>query len=224
MRRALRRAVLGGALLAGAALPAAAEPLDLSDPTPRAVAVRFEVSPRERPGDRDRHYTPRLRAWLEPAGPGSVRLLVPSAAVERHLLADHAPLPGSFSDFVWLFETATGHVLSAELRGVLLRQVALGPLGMRIEAQIEARMDTRAEAGFRAPVTLFGQRIFAACGPGESGCELVAAQRLDPASGYVNAVGRIAARSALLATESFSPLGEAIFEEWQGERAARVSQ
>jgi hypothetical protein len=51
------------------------------------------------------------------------------------------------------------------------------------------------------------------CGPDEVGCELVPAQRFDPDTGYVNAVGELSARSSLLTTKSFSPIGEAIFEE-----------
>ncbi len=224
MTRAALAAALGGALLASAAVPAASAPLDLSNATPRPVTVRFEVSPSDRPGDRAQRFTPSLTGQLEPAAPGTLRLRIPGAAVEQYLLAEQEPLAGSFSDFVWLFDSATGEVLSAELSGVLTRQVNWGLIGARVEAQIEARMSTLVEAGFREPVSLLGHRIFAYCGPEEPRCQLVPPRRFDPETGYVNAVGEIYARSSLLTTRSFSPLGEAIFEELRGERAELVSQ
>jgi hypothetical protein len=191
----------------------AAVPLDLSDRATRPIRVRFEISPADRPGDRAQRFSAAIDGRAEPAALGYLRVVIPSEAVERYLLADQDPLPGSFSDFVWLLDTATGDVISAELSGVLRRQVNWGLVGARVEAQIEARMSTRTDAGFRSPVTLLGHRIFSYCGPDESDCELVPAARFDPQTGYVNAVGEISARSSWLTTKSFSPLGEAIFEE-----------
>lgn len=224
MTRATLAATLGSALLASAAGSAASEPLDLSDPTPRPVAVRFEVSPSDRPGDRARRFTPPITGRLEAEAPGFLRLRIPGEAVERTLLAEQDPLAGSFSDFVWLLEVATGEVLSAELSGVLTRQVNWGLVGVSVAARIETRMSTLGEAGFRQPVSLLGHRIFAYCGPEEPDCELVPPRRFDPATGYVNAVGEISAHSPLLTTRSFCPLGEAILEELRSEHAESVAE
>ena len=111
--------VLGAGLglaLALLATGAAAAPLDLSNRDPRWVAVAFEVSPADRPAQRRTRYTRPLRAWLEPgAGPDEIRVRIDGALVERHVLVDDSPAPGSFGAFTWVFDARTGHVLRAEL-------------------------------------------------------------------------------------------------------------
>ena len=62
MRRCLCLAALGIAWLAPGSAPA--EPMDLSNPTPRWVEVRLERSPRDAPGALDTVYGPTLPAWL----------------------------------------------------------------------------------------------------------------------------------------------------------------
>ena len=64
------------------------------------------------------------------------------------------------------------------------------------------------------PSRLMGEAYPRMCdGLDTSRCTVVEPARYDPASGYVNAVGRITARSGGLRVRSFCPLGEAIFSE-----------
>ena len=44
----------------------AAEPMDLRDPQPRWISVRFENSPSDRPGQLATDYAAELPAWFEP--------------------------------------------------------------------------------------------------------------------------------------------------------------
>lgn len=209
-------------VLCGMVLPwaAPAEPLDLRDASPRPVAVSFEISPTERPGALDAVYSEPLPAWLEP-GPeaGQVRVRVPGRAMER-LLALFDPLPGSFGDYLWTFDAASGEVLSAAFQGWLRQAVACGLFQTRVETRIEVQVGTRDAVGFRAPYTRLGQTVVGACQPGSEGCTRVAPARFDPRTGYVNAVGTIRA-SALggLGAVTFAPLGEAIFSELSAEQA-----
>jgi len=168
-RRVMRVATLTGALAwpvlaagpggAEPAGPAAARstdlssaPMDLSNAEPRRVAVRFEVSPAEHPGRTDSVYTPPLAAWLEPEQRAArLRVTIPGPTVEAHLVAGHEPVPGSFSDFVWSFDPATGHVHSATVHGRVVRTLDWGLARTRARARLRFRMDTLGTAGFRAP-------------------------------------------------------------------------
>jgi hypothetical protein len=203
------------AALAVVAGSAAGEPLDLRDPRPRLVSVRFELSPADRPGQLDSVWSVPFAGWLEPVeGAGEVRIRIDGGIVERHLLRDYDPKPGSFSDFVWRIDTATGHVRQASVAGRLARRLRLGFTSWHVDADIRVQMDTGAPAGFAPPQDLFGQSLAQFCreaaGPG---CTLVAPQPYDPRTGYVRAVGPIAVAAPLLNVESFSPLGEALFHE-----------
>jgi hypothetical protein len=204
--------LLPGLLLSSAA---GSEPLDLLDLRPRWIHVAFEISPTDRPGQLDSVYTPEFPAWLEPAErPGEVRVTIPGSAVERHLLVNQQPVAGSFSDFVWRFDAATGQVLSASLSGALLKRIDWGFFSSEVEAQIEIAMDTRGAAGYREPRSLLGERLHDFCAPSDTpDCTLVEPAHLDDRSGYVNAVGVVSARSHGITTTSFCPLGEAIFRE-----------
>jgi hypothetical protein len=206
---------LGALLCAALAGSAAAQPMNLADGRPRWVTVRFEVSPAEAPGRTDSVYSPPVAAWLEPADePGQLRVRIRGRDVEAQLLARERPIPGSFSDFVWIFDAASGEVRSATLSGTVLRTVGLGPAHWTVAAHIRARMDTRQAVGFTAPAGMLGLDVWRACtDPSQGDCTLVEPRPYDPASGYVNAVGEIAADSALVETHAFSPLGEAIFSE-----------
>jgi hypothetical protein len=207
----------GIALLAAAFEPlqAIAEPMDLRDPEPRWVQVRFELSPPDRPGQTDTVYSPPFAAWLAPGErPGEVSVTVDGRIVEQHLLSDHEPRPGSFSDFVWIFDVGTGHVRSAKVSGAVRRRVRLGLASWKVTALIRVEMDTRSNAGFAQPANLLGQRVHRFCAAADTGpCTLVPARTYDPITGYVNAVGAIGANSGAIRFESFSPLGEAIFSE-----------
>lgn len=208
---------LGGlaGLLVGAlaSAPAAGEPLDLRDTEPRWVAVRFEISPRERPEQTRSRFTRPLLGRLEPTPhAGELRIAVDARAIETHLFPGQDPAPGSFSDFVWIFDSETGHVRSATLAGTLFHSVGWGFASWRTETRFDARMDTLAPAGFRADRVL-GEPYARLCHGPAGQCTVVEPQTYDPATGYVNAVGRITAHNGALSIHSFSPLGEAIFSE-----------
>lgn len=223
MQPTLRQNALWLALALGAlcAPPAAAEPLggsetpmDLGNREPRWVAVRFEVSPADRPGQIRGHFTPRFLARLEPAErDGEVRIVIDGAVAEEHLFPGQQPSPGSFSDFVWTFDTATGHVVSAKLSGVLLREIGWGFARWKTDAAFDVAMDTFAPVGFETS-RMMGEAYPRLCeAPESERCTVVAPHRYDPTTGYVNAVGRVIARSAGLSVQSFSPIGEAVFSE-----------
>jgi hypothetical protein len=203
------------ALVPLATASGAREPMDLQDPQPRQVEVRFEVSPSDRPGQTDAVYTAPFLATLEPGDrPGELRVRVDGRVVEEHLLPDHHPRRGSFSDFVWHFDAETGHVRSATVSGTVVRQLRFGPKTWEANTQLQIRMDTRSRGGFERAGRLFGEQVHRFCSHGsQRSCTLVEPRPYDPATGYVNAVGDIAARSGPVRVRSFSPLGEAIFSE-----------
>ena len=201
----------GALLLAG---PALAQPMDLSDPTARWVSVRFEISPEDRPGQIRSRFSPRFLARLEPAArQGEVRVTVSAPIVEEHLFTGQEPSPGTFSDFVWTFDSHTGHVTSARTSGVLLREVGWGLTRWKTDAEVEVTMNTFEAVGFRQS-RLMGSPYPRVCQrPDASRCTVVYPARYDGETGYVNAVGQVTARSGGLEVRSFSPLGEAIFSE-----------
>ena len=211
MRSVARLAVLISGLVA-ATDPAGADPLDLHDPRPRAVEVVFETSPSEAPGRLDRDYSDAGPAWFEP-GPeaGQATLRVPGWVMEQ-ALQSHRPISGSFSDFVWVFDVGSGHVLSARLTGRFLKQLEWGFLSSGVETWTETRLSTRDRGGFLPPRERLGHRVFEFCRDA-AGCTEVPPRPYDPFTGYVNAVGSIRARAAGFGTESFSPLGEMVVRE-----------
>jgi len=196
------------------AAPVGAEPMDLSNAEPRWVAVRFEVSPEDRPGQIRGRFSRRFLARLEPAEQaGAVQVTVASPIVEEHLFTGQEPSPGSFSDFVWTIDRATGHVLSARTSGVLLREIGWGFARWKADAAVDVSMDTSAAVGFQAS-RLLGEPYPELCEqPDASRCTVVYPVRYDRETGYVNAVGRVTARSGGIEVRSFSPLGEAMFDE-----------
>lgn len=209
----MRRIVWAVACLIHGTSPVVAEPLDLRDAEPRPVQVVFEVSPPDSPGGLDATYGQAARAWFEP-GPaeGQATLRVPSAEMER-VLSHHHPVPGSFSDFVWLFDVESGHVLSAHVSGEFVKEVDWGLFSTNVVTETETQLGTRIRAGFRPPRHRLGHLVFEFCRE-EADCTPVPAHPYDPFTGYVNAVGSIAARTrAGPASVNFSPLGEAILSE-----------
>jgi len=214
----LRYLLCAGIVLLAAALgplQAIAKPMDLRDAKPRWVQVRFELSPPDQPGQTDTVYSPPFAAWLEPGErPGEVRITVDGRTVEQHLIPEQEPRPGSFSDFVWVFDAETGHVRSAQVSGAVRRQLRLGLANLKVTARIRVEMNTRSDAGFKKPAHLLGHRVHRFCAASDTGpCTLVPARSYDPNTGYVNAVGTIWANSGPFRFRSFSPLGEAIFSE-----------
>jgi hypothetical protein len=201
-----------------------AEPMDLRDPTPRWVEVEFESSPPHRPGQLDAVWTGKVAAWLQPAGrSGWVLVAVPREAVESHLVVTQDPKPRAFQEFVWLFDAETGHVLSADLDGVVHRRLDWGFFRTRVETEIHVEMSTEHAVGFRRPREVLGQRVHDACGSDDPQCTPVSPVPYDPATGYVNAVGHIIARANGITTHTFSSLGEARFSEREGATPTAVS-
>ena len=190
-----------------------ANPLDLQDPRARPVQVVFELSPPEAPGRLDARYGEPAPAWFEPGPrPGQATVRIPAWVMEEVLIR-HRPVPGSFSDFVWIFEVETGHVLSASVTGTFLKEVDWGFFSSAVETRTETRLSTRARAGFRAPRTRMGHVVYEFCIQ-ESQCTDVPPRPYDFFTGYVNAVGSIQARIVGgVRTTSFSPLGEVILHE-----------
>jgi len=190
-------------------------PLDLDDPTPRWIDVSFELS-EDGPGRLDSEWGPRLSAWLQPAALRHWMVVsLPSPTVERlFALRGERPEPGSFSDFVWVIDTQSGDVVSAEVSGALRTQVGWGFLSKEVEVDIWAVMSTERPLGFLPPSSLLGKEVYRSCAPGAvEGCNAVAPVRFRPGSAYVNAPGEIHAAGAGVTTRSFSPLGEARFFE-----------
>lgn len=187
--------------------------MDLDDPRPRAVGVRFENSPSDRPGQLATAYTDEIEGWLEPDGPQRLRVTVPGRSVERGFFYRQRLQPGSFSDFVWIFDRATGDVVSASLRGTLIRSYDLGIMDSEIATPFEAFMTTSVAAGYVPSKRMFGQLVFPHCGDESAGCTLVPPRRYDRHTGYVNAVGSIVGRALGFSARTFSALGEAVFSE-----------
>ena len=195
----------------------AAEPMDLGDPRPRAVAVRFETSPSDQPGRLASFYTAAVPAWLEPGDlAGHVRVTIAGADVETRWFQNQRLRPSSFSDFVWVFDAASGDVVSAHLRGTLVRRFDFGVFASDVETEIETEMTTRTRAGFEPGRVRFGQLVFPLCARQAGDCTLVEPVRYDRRTGYVNAVGPLIGRAMGTSARSFSPLGEAIFSEAEG--------
>ena len=217
MLRCAVLAVLATPLAAGAL---SAQPMQLSDPTPRWVSVSFEISPRDLPGQTRTHFSRSFPAWLEPgAADHTARVTVDGRVVERHLLFDDDPVPESFSHFVWVFDTRTGHVRSASVAGTVRKPVDWGFFRTEVETDITIEMNTESPAGFRRSQRILGHELFRFCDrPGDDRCTLVEPARYDPGTGYVNAVGEVEVQTGFVTTHSFSPLGEAVFSELGAEQ------
>ncbi|MGH0033286.1 MAG: hypothetical protein ACQGVC_26150 [Myxococcota bacterium] len=211
--------LLGIALLLANA-PATARPLDLNERRARPIRVAIEISPSHLPARLDHSYSERGPAWFEPGpGPGHVTVRITGADLEQ-MLRHSEPVPGSFSDYIWIFEAATGHVLSATVDGAFYKRVDFGLVKSRVQASISARMSTLRASGFMPPRWRMGNVLFEHCLAGQHGCSTVVPLPLDPATGYVNAVGKISVRAlGGVRTETYSPLGEAVFTEMRAETA-----
>jgi hypothetical protein len=209
----VRQVALIAVFLVHGAIPVGAEPLDLQDALPRPVQVVFEVSPPEAPGNLDARYGLAAQAWFAPGpDPGQATIRISSLEMER-ILSHHQPVPGSFSDFVWVFDVSNGHVLSARVTGQFVKRVDWGLFSTDVVTYTDTRLGTRSRAGFRPPRHRLGHLVFEFCIE-ERDCTEVPPRPLDPFTGYVNAVGSIAAHAlAGPRTTSFSPLGEAVWSE-----------
>lgn len=217
--RRLLSTLLGLAALAAAGI-GQADPLDLMDPTPRPIEVRFEVSPPDQPGRLDAVWSEPRSGRIEVTGRADrVQIRIPASEMERHLRSTGtAVVPGSFSDFVWVLDRATGDVLESRLEGRIHERIAVGPFATRVAVGIHVDMSTHRRGGFRTTHAPFGIETHAFCAPeeGAEGCVPVESRRFDPRDGYVNAVGVIRAATPLAELRAFSPLGEVRFSEQVG--------
>jgi len=209
-----------GLLLAGGLLVAyvaQATPLDLGNPTPRWIEVRFETSPADAPGRLDQQWSGAQPALLRPAAEGHVRIEVPAEILEAHLRTTGTDaVPGTFGPFRWTLDAATGHVLEASLAGRIREPIALGPMRTTVEVQIQVEMTTRSPGGFLPESRYMGKKAHAFCAAGPEAardCTLVPARPLDPRNGYVNAIGSVRAETPFVRLRAFSPLGEVRFSE-----------
>lgn len=188
--------------------------LDLTNPQARMISVSFENSGSELPGSLDRNYGTPVQGWFVPGpSPGQALVRIPASRVEGMLLG-YKPVPGTFSDFVWIFDVQTGHVESASFAGVVRPTVSWGFFKTEVETAIAIEMGTSVAAGFREPEKRFGQMVFSYCEDASLECHRIQPAPLDARSGYVNAVGSVhAVALGGIETTSFSPMGEAIFRE-----------
>lgn len=192
----------------------AAEPLDLSDTRARSVTVRFENSPADAPGRLAATYTVEIPARFErDASTGYVEVRIAGSDLERDYFGRQRLRPGSFSDYVWVFDPRTGHVVSASLRGTFVRRFAVGPLGRDVDTHFDAKLSTLRDAGFARARHVLGQLVFPFCDEAAEDCTLVRAAPYDARTGYVNAVGSIGARALGVSARSFAAIGEAVFSE-----------
>ena len=193
---------------------ARAEPMRLGDASPRRVHVQFEVSASDRPELLDVTYSEPIEGRLESGSDGTIRVRVDGALLERGLLRDRNPVPGSFSDYLWVFDARTGEVLSASFAGTLIHPLRWGFGTTEVEARVEARMTTTQLGGFRSPTFVWGRRLQAFCSePDDARCTLVSARGYEADRGYVNAVGFLKIDARFVSFSTFSALGEARFSE-----------
>ena len=160
-------------------------------------------------------YTPKLLAYLEPAEvSGQIRVTIDRREVEGVLLANDDPVPGSFSDFVWIFDAESGDVVSASLKGTLVKELDWGLFRSKARTRIDLAMASQRVGGVEKPRRWLGQQLFGYCDdPSRESCEIVSGQSYDSASGYVYAVGALRVHFGELTLQTFSPLGEAVFAE-----------
>jgi hypothetical protein len=200
-----------------AALGVCAEPMRIDDPTPRRVVVEFEVSSSDHPDHLDGSYSPPHPAWLERDEHGNPVVRIGAEVLEKTVFRARRPLPGSFSDWLWVFDERTGDVLSASFTGTFQHRLSFGLAATEIEAHVRAQMTTTESGGFTAPVLHWGRRLRRFCDASEGGgCTIMKPTRYDAARGYVNAVGSLEIESSFTRFETYSALGEARFSEVEG--------
>lgn len=194
-----------------------AEPLDLRDPTPRWIEVRFEVSPSNEPGRLDGSWSAVRLAYLDrDLVDNMVRIRIPQDEIEAQLRSvGTETVHGSFSDFVWTMDPGSGHVVNAELSGRVRERLSLGPITTAAVVAIRVQMTTQGASGFRPTRRILGSETNPFCAPpgDAAGCVVVPPIRFKPESGYVNAVGSVVAAASVAKIRAFSPLGEVKFSE-----------
>jgi hypothetical protein len=207
-------ALWAGSLLLMICTSSYAEPMRLDDTTPRWVTVRFEDSPSDHPYRLDNVYTKAFLAWLEPNALGHITVRVSGEILEQSLFRDRNPVPGSFTDFVWVFDRETGDVLSASFEGTFSYEFDWGFATSEIHASVRAEMQTTHVGGYQGARPVWGVRLYPWCNDVQSlHCTAVPTNAYDSDRGYVNAVGFLAIDSPLTQFATFSAVGEARFGE-----------
>jgi hypothetical protein len=182
--------------LFGAALPARSVPVDLTDPTPRTVLVEVDEFLDDYGAIGAMFGTP-VEAQFQSDGVTAL-VTVPGDVIESlvaQVFAGSATVvPGSFSDYLVEIDVASGAVLSASIDG----QVTVPILGTIALAQTASSTQL---AGFTL-TNIFGFTVPIFCTSGTA-CTLVPGLPYDPATGQLNAVGRIAT-----VFDVFTPFGD----------------
>lgn len=195
-------------LLSLPAASAVAQPLVLSDPTPRTILVEFDEDATDL-GAVGSLYGPGIAASYGSDGV-TATISVPGAALEALVDSVFAgtatSVPGSFSDYVMELDVATGEVLAADVSGDIQVPI-LGVLGLTQTA------NSTTLAGYEW-VDFFGLLVPQFCTSGAA-CTIVAGLAYDPTTGVANAVGSIVTSSPLLPL-MFSPFGDVRLSEAVG--------
>ena len=199
-------------LLAGPGAAVADPPMDLARREARWVTVQVDSTS---PGEGRPRLSHPAKAWYEVGARPSERVVtVPGSEVERVLFAGRRPATGSFSDFVWHFDAATGHVEEASFSGVVTEPIRIGPLRTVARVSIEVLLSTRMPGGYRRPRHVAGRTVTDYCADSDrSGCTAVATATYDPESGWVRANGAVCASWRAFRTLVYTSMGQARFAE-----------
>ncbi|MBW2229926.1 MAG: hypothetical protein JRH17_06035 [Deltaproteobacteria bacterium] len=206
-------------LFAGTTQATAGEAMDLARLESRWVALQVVTTI---PGDPEPHLSGPALGWYE-AGPGKTQrsVTVPGPEVERIFFADRSPVDHSFSDFVWVFDVVTGHVVSASFSGLVDEPIRIGPIRSSVRVSILVELSTRAAGGYRAPRELAGRTVIDYCpDPTRLGCTEVPGAVYDSESGWVSANGGVCAVWRSLSTHAYTSIGQARFQELDPSRVA----
>lgn len=182
--------MLAASLVLGLAAELRAEPVDLSNPTPRTVRVEFEVSPH--PEELGLVWSAPFDASFSVSGDRAV-IVVDSADYEDFLatyggVGGFVPIPGSWFPFVLMIDRAD---LDAD--GYGLGQVVFPPGGGGGGAQVGRSIQTYGFTGLAGWFEFSpGSGQYLAC-PGPlpfATCHPVTSSAYDSATGLLNAPGR----------------------------------
>jgi hypothetical protein len=195
------RSTIAFALALLASVSAQASPLDLGDPTPRAVRVEIDQESHDFSALGAAYSLPMRAAFASNGVTATVTL--PGSAIEA-FIDDYfdgflTAVHGTFVDYVITLDLASHNVVSATFTGTL--STIAGPLAVSHDAS------STGLAGFEiAPLGGFEFPMFCTAG---APCTLVAGQPYDPFTGRVNAVGE----ATTLLLNVFTPFGDLRFTE-----------
>jgi hypothetical protein len=198
------------ALLTDPTRAMAGDAMDLERLEPRWVEVQVVTTS---PGDPVPRFSEPVAAWYE-AEEAWRTVTIPGGAVERIFFAERSPVEQCFSDFVWVFDAATGHVTSASFSGLVDEPIRIGPVRSSARVRILVALSTRVTGGYDAPRELAGRTVIAYCPDVErAGCTAVTSSTYDPESGWVRANGAVCAVWHSFRTLAYTSLGQARFRE-----------